>query len=435
APAVPQEVQDALHALGVRLHRRGRIRPVCLLDAAGPDEAGHALVADLVLGLLDRDGLGDGEQSILLELLLRAPSPDTRARVHRLLRHRDRYVRKHVIALLARDATGEDAQALSATLITLTRAEDVQTARQALLALGQARARWAAGAIAECLDHPTMNVKKTAAEVLSRAGAPSAVPKLLYWLGRHGNPGLRSAVLVALREILGDAWAATLIAAAERDEEARELLLLGLDRVLSSQAVTALHAQGSPIAPTLLALLADGRIGLASGRIGELTTLLSGHGLSAPAATPSPDVEALFADGWDPEAALRLAALPELPHPLGLRTLRPLLADWLELAAARPADRDRLLRLTLQLCPAPWTAWEMSTYARFKGVLLGWLADAAGADRDALLAVLEAVAAELPAAEAPEVLDAVRALPPAPAGERSTLPLLRGLGAVLIRAD
>ncbi|WP_327352136.1 HEAT repeat domain-containing protein [Streptomyces sp. NBC_01304] len=436
APAVPQEVLDAIRALGARLHRRGRIRPVCLLDAAGPDEAGHALVADLALGLLDRDDLGDGEQSILLELLLRAPSPHIRPRVHRLLRHRDRHVRKQVIALLGpgQGTSGDDAQALSATLITLTRAEDVQTVRQSLLALGRARADWAAGAIAECLDHPAMNIKKTAAEVLSRAGAPAAVPKLLYWLGHHGNPGLRSAVLGALRQILGDAWAATLIAAAERAEDARELLILGLDRALSARAVAALHAQGSPVAPALLALLAEERIRLATGELGELAPLLAEHGHAVPAPA-EPDVETLFADGWHPEAALRIAALPQLPHPLGLRTLRPLLADWLELAAARPADRDRLLRVTLLLCPAPWAAWELSTYARFKGVLLAGLAEASGADRDGLLAVLEAVAAELPAAEAPEVLGAVRALPPAPAGVRSTLPLLRALGAVLVRAD
>lgn len=105
-PVVPQEVLDAVSALGRRLHERGAIRPVCLLGAENARDAGNALLATMALDLLDRPGLLDGEQAILLELLLRAPWTGTRARVHRLLRHRDRHVRKHVIALLARDATG-----------------------------------------------------------------------------------------------------------------------------------------------------------------------------------------------------------------------------------------------------------------------------------------------------------------------------------------
>ena len=77
---------------------------------------------------------------ILLGLLLQTSHREIRSRVHPLLRHRDRRVRKQVIALLARDAGGEDAQALSASLIPLTTARDVQTVRQALLAPGHARA-------------------------------------------------------------------------------------------------------------------------------------------------------------------------------------------------------------------------------------------------------------------------------------------------------
>ncbi|MEV6787053.1 hypothetical protein AB0M96_32565, partial [Streptomyces sp. NPDC051098] len=271
-PTVPQEVLDALHALGGRLHTRGRIRPVCLLDAAGPREAGDALVASLALDLLERPGLCDGERTVLLDVLLRAPRAHTRPHVHRLLRHRDRHVRKHVIALPARDTSGTDARALSATLIPLTAAEDVQTVRQALLALGQAGAHWAAGAIAACLDRPTMNIKKTAAEVLVRAGGPEAVPKMLFWLGRHDNPGLRASLTEALRAVLGDAYAATLIAAAEREDDGRtrELLLAGLDGVLPARSLLALDAQESPAAPVLLTLAVTGRIRLASGTLAEV---------------------------------------------------------------------------------------------------------------------------------------------------------------------
>ncbi|MCX4957175.1 HEAT repeat domain-containing protein [Streptomyces virginiae] len=442
-PVVPQEILDAVHDLGRRLHERGRIRPSCLLDAATAREAGDVLVATMGLDLLDRPGLSSGERAILLELLLRAPYARTRMRVHRLLRDRDRHVRKHVIALLARDATGDDAQALSATLIALTGAEDIRTVRQALLALGHARARWASTAIAACLDHPNMNIKKTAAEVLVRVGTPTTVPALLFWLGRHDNPGLRGSLVEALRAILGEAYPATVLAAAEHSEDGRtrELLLVGLDRTLPARSVLALDDQSSRVAPTLLALVAAGRVGLASGTIDQLTTAMHAHGITPPAA-PGPaadiaadlDVRSLTAQGWNPSVALRVAERHQQTHPAQLRVLRPMLADWLRLAGSEPAARTRVLRLVLRLCPAPWTTEELTAFARCTGVLLDGLAEASDGDRHDLVAVLEAVAPTLPAALKPAVVDEVRALPPGP-GNRFVPTLLRALDAVLVRAD
>ncbi|MFJ8014977.1 HEAT repeat domain-containing protein [Streptomyces sp. NPDC096339] len=441
-PVVPQEVLDAVHGLGRRLYERRRIRPSCLLDATTAREAGDALVANTALDLLERPGVSAGEQAILLELLLRVPSARTRARAHRLLRHRDRHVRKHAIALLARDAAGDDAQALSATLIALTAAQDVQTVRQALLALGHARARWAAGAVAACLGHPNMNIKKTAAGVLVRAGTPRAVPDLLLWLGRHDNPGLRDTLVEALRTILGDAYPATVLAAAEHSEDgrSRELLLEALHDTLSARSVLALHAQAARVAPPLLTLIARRRIRLASGTIEELSTAMAEHGITpsfSPGSAADLDFGALAARGWNPSVARRLADRQhDLPRPFRLRELRPMLADWLRLAAdSEPAVRDRVLRLTLRLCPTPWTKEELTVFARSTGSLLAALPAATAEDRQGLVAVLEAVAPTLPADRKPAVADAVRALPPAPGASPSTLPLLRGLDAVLVRAD
>ncbi|MFD5101864.1 HEAT repeat domain-containing protein [Streptomyces albidochromogenes] len=445
-PTVPQEAVDALSGLGRRLHARGKIRPACLLDAPHTPQAGPALVADTALRLLDRPGLTGDEQAILLELLLRAPSARTRPRVHRLLRSRDRRVRGRVIALLAQDATGEGAEALSATLITLTGAQDVQTVRQALLALGHARATWAAAEIAACLEHPNMNVKKAAAGALVPAGAPAAVPALLRWLGRHDNPGLRAALVEALRAILGDAYAATLLAAAERagDGRTRELLLAGLDGVLPARSVLALDAQGSPAAPALLALAAAGRVAPAAGTVDE-PAAAARHGLGAnPPREPHPvvpetdrDITALLTGGWDPAVALRLAERPGPPPADRLADLRPMLADWLRLAACAPtpAVRSRVLRLTLRLCPAPRAAGERAVIARFTRVLLDGLSDVPGGNGAGLVALLEEVAPDLPAVVKLSVADAVRALPPAATDGRSTLPLLRDCGAVLVRAD
>lgn len=333
---------------------------------------------------------------------------------------------------------------MSATLIALTAAQDIQTVRQALLALGHARARWASTAIAARLGHPNMNIKRTAAEVLVRAGTPTAVPTLLFWLGHHDNPGLRGTLIEALRTILGDAYQATVLAAAEHSEggRARELLLEGLDRTLSARSVLALDGQASPVAPTLLALVATGRVRLACGTIEDLSTAMAKHGIPAPAAPPAGadtgadlDVTSLEAEGWRTSVALRIAAREELPHPTRLRVFRPMLPDWLRLAASEPAARGRVLRLTLRLCPAPWKPEELRAFARSTKVLLDGLAEAATEDRHDLLAVLEAVAPTLSAVEKQAVADTVRALPCAPADGPSTLTLLRSLGAVPVRAD
>jgi HEAT repeat protein len=446
-PAVPQEVVAAVRDLGGRLHERGRIRPRCLLDAADARDAGDALVAGITLDLLDRPQLTAAEQMILLGLLLQTPHRGIRARVHPLLRHGDRHVRKHVIALLARDTDGEDAQALSASLIPLTTAPDVQTARQALLALGHARACWAAAAIAACLDHPNMNVKKTAANALIRAGAPVAVPKLLFWLGRHDNPGLRDALIAALRTILGDAYAATVIATADRaaDDRTRALLLTGLDRSLSARAVGALADQGSPAGASLLSLVAAGRLTLGSGTAAELADRMAARGITPPgrqgrpAAPPDADLDALANRGWNTEIARRLAARSEQdPGELTaerLGRLRPMLERWLELAAEGPEQRGRVLRLTLLLCPPPWTAGETEAFARSVRTLVAGLADVDDAHRDRLVALLEDVVVRLPSTGRFDIAARIRALPPEALGGRSVLVLLRRCGAVLTRAD
>ncbi|MCX4848963.1 HEAT repeat domain-containing protein [Streptomyces sp. NBC_00893] len=449
-PVVPQEVLDAVGALGRRLHERGAIRPVCLLGAQDARDAGNALLATMALDLLDRPGLLDGEQAILLELLLRAPWTGTRARVHRLLRHRDRHVRKHVIALLARDATGEDAQALSATLIALTTAQDIQTVRQALLALGHARAHWASAAISACLDHPNMNIRKTAADALVHAGTPAALPQLLRRLGQHSNPGLRGGLVAALRAVLGDAYPATIVAAAEhsRDDATRERLLEALDGILAAPAVLALDEQASPVAATLLALVASGRVAPASGPVRDPVARPAGHG-STPSAAERPssaageadrDIRSLVTGGWDDAIALRVVERDEPIGPGAAEQLRPMLADWLRLAASRPAQgaavRNKVVRFALRICAEPRDDAQLMAFARSAPVLLAALADARDEDRHDLIAVLEALAPLLTATSGPAAVAAVRALRPAPATPgRSTLTLLRRLGAVPVRAD
>ncbi|MFJ6806782.1 HEAT repeat domain-containing protein [Streptomyces anulatus] len=473
-PELPPEVVEAVRAHGSRLHRRRRIRPVCLLDAPDDTGAGHAFLTVTLLGLLERPGLTGGERAVLLKALLQVPAtPSTRARVHRLLRDRDPHVRKHVIALLAHDASGEDARALSATLVPLTSDPDVRTVRAALLALGTAQARWAGEAVAAGLHHPNMNIRKTAAATLLHAGSPAAVPHLLRALGRDDNPGLRSALEQALRAVVGRAYVATLLAAAEaaRDERARRLLLSALDHEVTARAVLALDVAASSAVPALLALVADGVVRLAAGSVEDLAEPLARHGVPTPPAAPDgppdsadPEVAALLRSGWDPVLALRIARRPAPPDTVADHerpAARALLGPWLGLAgsAAGAGLRDRLLRCALRLCPGPWSADEVAVLARHAGTVTDAFDAAAGgggavgspgatAARAAagwageLTEVLHAVVPHLSVVQRFTVVEGLRALPPAGPDDlprrgtaASALTLLRQLGAVLVRAD
>ncbi|MFI2083734.1 HEAT repeat domain-containing protein [Streptomyces rubiginosohelvolus] len=466
-PEMPAEALEAVRALGSRLWRRRRIRPVCLLDAPDDTGAGHAFLTATVLGLLERPGLTGGEQAVLLKALLQVPATaSTRARVHRLLRSRDPHVRKHVIALLAHDASGADARALSATLVPLTSDPDIRTVRAALLALGTARADWAGEAVAACLHHPNMNIRKTAAATLLHAGAPASVPHLLRALGRDDNPGLRTALTRALGAVVGDARTATLLAAAEAagDERTRRRLLSALDGELTARAVLALDAGASPVVPALLALVADGGVRLAagSGSVAVLAEPLARHGVPMPPDAPGratagadPDVATLLLTGWDPEIALRIARRPAPPETADVHetpTARALLDHWLDLAARTDEAglRSRLVRCALRLCPGPWSADEVAVLARHAGTVTDAFGSATGGGEVAgfvgeageLIDVLHAVAPHLSAGRRLPVVEALRALPPAGPGDSprpeaaaSSFSLLRQFGAVLVRAD
>ncbi|MYW30488.1 hypothetical protein GT040_14655, partial [Streptomyces sp. SID2119] len=154
-----------------------------------------------------------------------------------------------------------------------------------------------------------------------------------------------------------------------------------LDGIPSARSVLALHTQGSPVAPALLTLVADGRVRLSSGSVHHLAEPLDGLGLPVPPHTPAgrPDmadreVESLLSDGWDPSLALRIARRPEPPDPAlagELHLLRNQLDRWLAPAdSSGPAAlRARLLWCALRLCPAPWSADEAAVFGRYAGVV------------------------------------------------------------------
>ncbi|MET7304140.1 HEAT repeat domain-containing protein [Embleya sp. NPDC005575] len=440
-PVVPDEVIEAVGDLGERLHRRGALRPVCLPTASDPKAAREALLTDITLDLLDRVGITAAETAVLLELLLRTRALGVKQRIHRLIRHRDPHVRKHAIALLARDPDPDAARSLSASLIPLTSAADPQTVRQALHALGRARAHWAGGAIAACLEHPVMNIRKTAARALLDAGTPAQVPALLGLLGRHDNPGLRESLKAALRTILGRGYAACVLSAAERVTDAceRGLLLGALDGELSSRAVAALVRRDSPLVRPLLTALACGDLDLGSGETTELVAEFTAYDIAmAPAPASQEDAE-VRADlitldrqrpGYDARAVLRLAGRPGQPSAAQRKAMRAALPQLLAVAHDRPVDRAAVLRLVVDVCPAPWSRSERAVFADAHHVLTAELGAVEGVEK-----VLEAIAGSLSEVAAFVVAGRVRALPAQSFAGARPLAVLRNCGAVLTRVD
>ncbi|MGW9206524.1 HEAT repeat domain-containing protein [Embleya sp. NPDC055664] len=452
-PVVPDEVVEAIGALGERLYRRRVLRPACLLAASDPKAARAELLCDITLDLIDREGVTDAELAVLLELLSRGDEATGRGtrrselgvkdRIHHLIRHRDADVRKHAIALIARDP--DAARSLSASLIPLTTSADPRTVRQALRALGRMRARWAGEAIAACLEHPVMNVRKTAAQALIDAGTPRQIPVLLGWLGRHDNPGLRDSLTAALGEVLGPAYRARVLAAAERATDAREraLLIRAVDREWSTRAVAALVRRGSVVAEPLLAGLARADFTVRDGAIPDLAEEFAAHGIAMPkpAAEASEEDRELRADlltmtrrarpDHDLPAVLRLVRRGPKASTLEQHgALREALPRLLGLARWRSADRAAVLRFVVAACPAPWSDAERAAFADAYDVLAAELGTV-----DGVGAILEAVAGSLTEIAAFDLARRIRALPdPAFAGP-TPLAVLRCCGAVRTRED
>lgn len=437
---LPESVIASLKEYGRRLYTQGEIRPRCLLSAREERSAGEAVFVDLCLSLLQRRDLAEDETCVLLRALRTLSSPVIFPGIYYLLREEDPHLRKLMLGLLAK----EGAEAVSINLVRLTGAEDIQTLRQALLALGRSNASWAAETIAACLDHSNMNMKKAAAEALCEAGAPEAVPKMLYWLGTQDNVGLRASLIDGLKRILGDGYPSTVLAAIDATQEARrqDLLLSALQGELRVELVRRVILRDGAASLLLLQKLSAGTLVLSSGSLDSLALELARFGRKVPSRRekdiePRPSVNALRERGWNIERALEVAS-QHRQEPLSFPekdAVKRFLLEWLSLAKEQnPEHRRAALGLIAEL--APFNGQEMSLLASNIEPLLQGLSLEPLSLRESYLSLIESILTKLTPLEALLVAEVLREVKIRPKkGGRSFLALLRLCGVLLTRKD
>jgi HEAT repeat protein len=269
-----RQVHAALRVLGERLRALGSARPACLADS---EEPGDAMLAEALLQRLEKGVPREEELSWLLDALRGLEHPRLVRVVRPLLRQRGSEVRKRVVACLAAAGTRS-----TAWLVPLLGDEDILVARQVLRALGEVGASAAADRVADWLDHPNMNLKKTAAEALAHASDGGVAERLLSWLATQDNPGFRGLLRTALRASVGPWLRSRVVAALDEVTSPRafELLLEVLDGELTPAEVGVLAARQTAWGPLLLKLVYGGRVALASGTLEQLDAELTRRGLA-----------------------------------------------------------------------------------------------------------------------------------------------------------
>ncbi len=273
--AIREEAERALRALGVRLHALGAARPACLRAAADP---GAAMVADAALQGLRQRPLDSELAARLLTTLTGSTHPQLVPVVRPYLRHREPEVKKRALACLAHAGP-----AAAAWLLPSLDEDDLTIARQALIALEQARATGVAGWVARWLDQRNMNLKKAAAKALATLGDRTVMPKLVHWLQTHDNPGFRELLVDAASAIVGDAFVGVIASRLDEatDERARELLLDALEGRLSAEDIAGMvRLRDERWTSQLLRKAYGGDWSLRTGTLAQLDDALERRGLS-----------------------------------------------------------------------------------------------------------------------------------------------------------
>ncbi len=281
---VRDEARTALRQLGARLAALG-VPLACLEHGASPEAA---VVAEAAVRRLRARGVLEDAAVLLLDALAGHDHPHLVRVARPYLRHASPEVRKRAVACLA--AAGPSC---ASWILPSLRDEDPRVGRQALLALGSTGARGLAEPVARWLDSSNMNLKKTAAEALARAGDVTVAPRLVRWLGHHDNPGFRALLTSALRAVAGPYFRSILVHALETAESPRHAALFAeaLDGAFSASEIAGLVACRPSLPAALLRRAYAGEGPLRGGDGPTLDAELGQRGLHGriPRAEDEPD--------------------------------------------------------------------------------------------------------------------------------------------------
>ena len=464
-PTLYSGLKEAIQALGQRWHQQQKIRPRCLLSTANPFEAGDRLFSSLLLALLQEDQLTLGEQGIALEALASCHDPAIIDALLPRLRTKEIHLRKRILRCL----TAQRAPGLLFNLGRLLYAEDHETIRQAILALVAFQARQSAHLVAACLEHPNMNIKKTAAEALCTIGTPQIVGRLLHYLSIHENPGFRTSLLNALHAILGSMLQGALLSAIEeaKDERQEVFLFQALSFRITLAQLREIVRCELPIAQRLLSALASGALRLNEEEDEPLRAFLTRYEIAIPEGRfappklpskrpppPRPEAERfLLLEGWSKNAACAWFAAAPKPNEITDQLVKRMLREILHLLPdLSPKLSLAALRLLLHPKPSHWSAPERRLWIEKSTALTKFFSveryenieEKGGAhDEEAIprrygefLELLLAFAPAFSPFQATHLVAALRAIPiPSQRDGGRYLALLQALGALLSRAD
>jgi hypothetical protein len=307
--AVRSAATVALIALGERLLAGTSLLP----GLAGADAPGGTMVAEAALRRLRLRPSSTAETTLLLDALAGFQHPQLVRVVRPLLRRESPEIRKRAIACLGGAGPACAPWLLSSLGTPATSTEPLPVARQALIAVGNAAVPGLGGTVAAWLSHPTMNIKKTAAEALAKCPDRSVIPAVIAALRAQDQPGYRQLLEAALVALAGPYHRVLLLEALLAAGEARQRALLAeaLAGAFSPAELAALVARREALPRDLLRHACAASASSTAGKVEELRAELGRRG----ATTSLPRAEEVSSD--DPlrsglsqaEAALAASAL------------------------------------------------------------------------------------------------------------------------------
>ncbi len=332
-------LEQKLYAYGQRLVRDGYL--VRTFATAEP-ETGTDVLLSVVVGWLRERPSAPITVALLESLARHAPrGPSLHAILPFYRRKNATVARAAMEAILA---SGESGRGLELSICRIAGAPkvDPRVLERALLTVAAFEARWAEPMAREGLEHASMSVKKAAASALAVVANPVSIERLVFWLGRHDNPGLRTRLMSALQCAAGTATASVLIRAIEEASEARAVGLLhdALSGVLTLAHALILAERGGPTYDAIVDEALAGRIALKDAKAEELAGRLHRRALRVASKTKDDPARSLRLFGFSKEEAETLIAKADDDASVNvLPLIGRQLASWLSWMSAHPPAR------------------------------------------------------------------------------------------------